>query len=186
MLRFTSHRSLCLAFAVGLTSLLGTHRGTLTQRAAAQTAGAGKSAREKLAAALVEAEDDAARGRLLERGKESLDRELAGALVGPAERLRMRGELAPALENYRRGAELGAAAGNNSVLARALNDAAIIHRKLGHISRAQGEHERALDYYRQSLSLREAAGDKDGISITLNSLALLHRARRPRTGRAAK
>jgi CHAT domain-containing protein/tetratricopeptide (TPR) repeat protein len=167
MFRFTSHRLLRLALAVGLQFFFIANHATLIPRAAAQTAAEEKSVREKLAAALVEAKDDAARDAMLAREKESLDKELVGALVRLSERLRLRGEFAPALTASLLARSVAARAGDAEGEGDALYAA-------GFVQRLRGDYAEAVESFLASAKIREGLGGAAKTSAALNQAGYVH------------
>lgn len=165
MSRFTSHRLLRLALAAGLQLLFITNHEALTSRPAHVQRE--ESAREALAASLVEATDDDARDSLLAREKGSLDRELASALLRLSERLRLRGEFERALTAARLARSVAAQVGDTGVEADALYAA-------GFVQRLRGDYAQATESFRASVRIREGLGDAAKTSAALNQAGYVY------------
>ena len=126
-----------------------------------------ESAREELAASLVEAKDDAARDALLAREKGSLDKELVGALLGQSDRLRLRGEFAQALTASRLARSVAAQAGDAQGEGDALYAAGFAHR-------LRGDYAQAAESFLASVKIREGLGDAAKTAAALNQTGYVY------------
>jgi CHAT domain-containing protein/predicted negative regulator of RcsB-dependent stress response len=125
------------------------------------------SATEELAEALVKADTEAERERLLAEEKELVRIELGRALLAQGQQLMSRGSYQRAVDIYKLALEIAEQAGDKGAAAVAL-------RGIGNAHLSQGDYSGALEQYRKSLRINEEIGDKNIIARSLNNIGNIH------------
>jgi class 3 adenylate cyclase/Tfp pilus assembly protein PilF len=90
------------------------------------------------------------------------------ALVLKGMSCKLRGDYAKALGYYNQSLKINEEVGDQSVIAKTLNQIGIIYK-------SQGDYSKALDCYTQSLKIKEQIGNQRGIAPTLNNIGIIYK-----------
>ena len=125
------------------------------------------SAFDDLAAALVAANSEEERTRLLREEKELVTAELVRALITRGSRFFNQGNHPQALAIYRLAQSIAEQIGDKAGIADTLNNVGIVHE-------SQGNYAQALELYQKSLKMKEELGDKAGVAAALINIGIVH------------